>query len=122
VWKPSTAAGPRAHRAAGEYRVSYRQVIAPAPEEWFIAASLSFERRPAAHESEVRALLERARRRSRSASGVCGSVFTNPREITPRASSSRRAQGLSHRRCLGVAQAREFHHHHGQASAATWSA
>src|SRR5436189_3040378 len=23
-------------RAAGEYRVSYRQVIAPAPEEWFI--------------------------------------------------------------------------------------
>ena len=65
-------------REAGEYRVSYRQVIAPAPEEWFIAASLSFERRPAAHESEVRALLERRKASQPIGEWSCGSVFTNP--------------------------------------------
>jgi UDP-N-acetylmuramate dehydrogenase len=71
--------GGHAHtRAAGEYRVSYRQVIAPAPEEWFIAASLSFERRPAAHESEVRALLERRKASQPIGEWSCGSVFTNP--------------------------------------------
>src|SRR5262249_27942259 len=36
-------------REPEEYRVSYRQVIAPEPEEWFIAAELAFERRPGAH-------------------------------------------------------------------------
>ena len=71
--------GGHAHtRALGEYRVSYRQVIAPAPEEWFIAASLSFERRPAAHESEVRALLERRKASQPIGEWSCGSVFTNP--------------------------------------------
>jgi len=71
--------GGHAHaRTAGEYRVSYRQVIAPAPEEWFIAASLSFERRPAAHESEVRALLERRKASQPIGEWSCGSVFTNP--------------------------------------------
>jgi UDP-N-acetylmuramate dehydrogenase len=71
--------GGHAHsRAAGEYRVSYRQVIAPAPEEWFIAASLRFELRPAAHESEVRALLERRKGSQPIGEWSCGSVFTNP--------------------------------------------
>jgi len=71
--------GGHAHtRAVGEYRVSYRQVIAPAPEEWFMAASLSFERRPAAHESEVRALLERRKASQPIGEWSCGSVFTNP--------------------------------------------
>src|SRR5256884_3028061 len=65
-------------RAAGEYRVSYRQVIAPAPEEWFIGASLSFERRPGAHEGEVRALLEQRRASQPIGEWSCGSVFTNP--------------------------------------------
>jgi len=71
--------GGHAHtRAVGEYRVSYRQVIAPAPEEWFMAATLSFERRPAAHESEVRALLERRKASQPIGEWSCGSVFTNP--------------------------------------------
>ena len=71
--------GGEAHsRAAGEYRVSYRQVIAPAPGEWFFAATLSFERRPAAHESEVRALLERRKASQPIGEWSCGSVFTNP--------------------------------------------
>ncbi len=65
-------------RAAGEYRVSYRQVVAPAPEEWFIAATLTFEHRPGAHESEVRALLERRKASQPIGEWSCGSVFTNP--------------------------------------------
>src|SRR5439155_26350784 len=59
-------------------RVSYRQVIAPAPEEWFIAAHLSFERRAGAHEGEVRALLEQRRASQPIGEWSCGSVFTNP--------------------------------------------
>ncbi|HJX19569.1 MAG TPA: UDP-N-acetylmuramate dehydrogenase, partial [Steroidobacteraceae bacterium] len=65
-------------RAPGEYRISYRQVIAPAPEEWFIAASLSFEHRPGAHAGEVRALLERRKASQPIGEWSCGSVFTNP--------------------------------------------
>jgi UDP-N-acetylmuramate dehydrogenase len=65
-------------RAAAEYQVSYRHVIAPAPEEWFVAAELSFEQRPAAHEGEVRLLLERRKASQPIGEWSCGSVFTNP--------------------------------------------
>jgi UDP-N-acetylmuramate dehydrogenase len=65
-------------RTATEYRVSYREVIAPLPEEWFIAAQLAFERRPAAHTGEVHALLERRRASQPIGEWSCGSVFTNP--------------------------------------------
>jgi len=65
-------------RAAAEYRVSYRQVLAPAPEEWFIAAHLSFERRPGTHSGEVRTLLERRKAAQPIGEWSCGSVFTNP--------------------------------------------
>src|SRR2546429_5169460 len=44
----------------------------------FIAASLSFERRPGAHEGEVRALLEQRRASQPIGEWSCGSVFTNP--------------------------------------------
>jgi UDP-N-acetylmuramate dehydrogenase len=66
------------NRAPGEYRISYREVIAPAPEEWFIAASLSFEHRPGAHAGEVRALLEQRKASQPIGEWSCGSVFTNP--------------------------------------------
>jgi UDP-N-acetylmuramate dehydrogenase len=65
-------------RAAAEYRVSYRRVIAPVPDEWFIAAELTFEHRPAAHEGEVRMLLERRKASQPIGEWSCGSVFTNP--------------------------------------------
>jgi UDP-N-acetylmuramate dehydrogenase len=65
-------------RAAAEYQVSYRHVIAPAPDEWFIAAELNFEQRPAAHEGEVRLLLERRKASQPIGEWSCGSVFTNP--------------------------------------------
>ena len=71
--------GGHAHtRAPGEYRISYREVVAPVPEEWFIAASLSFEHRPGAHQDEVRTLLERRKASQPIGEWSCGSVFTNP--------------------------------------------
>jgi UDP-N-acetylmuramate dehydrogenase len=65
-------------RAASEYQVAYRQVTPPAPEEWFIAADLSFARRPGAHADEVRALLARRKASQPIGEWSCGSVFTNP--------------------------------------------
>jgi UDP-N-acetylmuramate dehydrogenase len=65
-------------RAAGEYRIGYREVTPPAAEEWFVAATLGFERRPGAHAGEVRALLARRREAQPIGAWSCGSVFTNP--------------------------------------------
>jgi UDP-N-acetylmuramate dehydrogenase len=71
-------AGRTRTRAASEYRVAYREVLPPASDEWFLAAELSFERRPAAHEREVQALLERRKASQPIGEWSCGSVFTNP--------------------------------------------
>ena len=65
-------------RAAAEYRVSYRHVETPLPEEWFISADLTFEARPAAHSADVAALLERRKATQPIGEWSCGSVFTNP--------------------------------------------
>ena len=65
-------------RQAGEYRVGYRSVTAPAPEEWFVAALLVFEQRPGAHAGEVQALLARRKESQPIGEWSCGSVFTNP--------------------------------------------
>jgi UDP-N-acetylmuramate dehydrogenase len=69
----------RTHRRTPEeYRVSYRQVIQPEPEEWFIAAELAFERRPGAHAGEVQKLLAQRKATQPIGEWSCGSVFTNP--------------------------------------------
>jgi UDP-N-acetylmuramate dehydrogenase len=65
-------------RTAAEYQVGYRQVVAPVAEEWFIAAELSFERRPAAHAGEVQQLLAQRKATQPIGAWSCGSVFTNP--------------------------------------------
>ena len=65
-------------RQAGEYQAGYRSVTAPAPDEWFIAATLGFEHRPAAHAGEVQALLTRRKQSQPIGEWSCGSVFTNP--------------------------------------------
>lgn len=65
-------------RSASEYEVSYRHVAGPQPEEWFLAAQLTFERHPGAHEGEVRALLARRKASQPIGEWSCGSVFTNP--------------------------------------------
>jgi UDP-N-acetylmuramate dehydrogenase len=71
-------AGSTHTRSPAEYRVGYREVIAPAPDEWFIAADLSFEHRPGAHAGEVRTLLARRKASQPIGEWSCGSVFTNP--------------------------------------------
>jgi len=71
--------GGRTHqRAASEYRIAYREVVAPAPEEWFIGAALVFEHRPGAHADEVRSLLAQRKASQPIGEWSCGSVFTNP--------------------------------------------
>jgi UDP-N-acetylmuramate dehydrogenase len=71
--------GGREHRRpASEYRVSYRHVEPPEPEEWFLGARLRFEARPPEHRSEVDALLERRKATQPIGEWSCGSVFTNP--------------------------------------------
>ncbi len=65
-------------RAVGEYRVGYRHLEPPQPGEWFVSATLRFEKLPRAHESEVRELLARRRAAQPIGEWSCGSVFTNP--------------------------------------------
>ena len=65
-------------REAGEYRVGYRAVSAPAPEEWFLGATLGFEHRPGAHAGEVQELLARRKQSQPIGEWSCGSVCTNP--------------------------------------------
>jgi len=65
-------------RSPAEYRIGYREVIPPAADEGFIAAELGFERRPGAHQGEVRELLERRKAAQPIGEWSCGSVFTNP--------------------------------------------
>jgi UDP-N-acetylmuramate dehydrogenase len=65
-------------RLASEYEVGYRHVVAPEPDEWFLGARLTFERRPGAHESEVRTLLAKRKASQPIGEWSCGSVFTNP--------------------------------------------
>ena len=110
----------RTHRRAPtEYRVGYRQVGAPAPDEWFIAAELGFERRADAHENEVRTLLARRKASQPIGEWSCGSVFTNP----PGDHAARliEASGLKGFR-IGDASVSEKHANfiinHGQARAA----
>jgi UDP-N-acetylmuramate dehydrogenase len=65
-------------RKADEYAVSYRHVEAPVQDEWFLGAKLAFEHKPAAHEDEIRALLDKRKATQPIGEWSCGSVFTNP--------------------------------------------
>ena len=65
-------------RAASEFRTSYRQVTPPAPEEWFVAAKLTFEHDPGVNKAQIDELLERRKASQPIGEWSCGSVFTNP--------------------------------------------
>lgn len=65
-------------RAAAEFKVGYRNVNAPAPDEGFLAARLHFERKPGANDEDLRALLARRKAQQPIGAWSCGSVFTNP--------------------------------------------
>jgi UDP-N-acetylmuramate dehydrogenase len=106
-------------RAAGEYQVGYRHLVAPAREEWFLAARLSFEKKPGANEAEVRALLARRKESQPIGEWSCGSVFTNP----PGDHAARliEAAGLKGYRLGGASVSTKhanFIINHGEASAA----
>jgi UDP-N-acetylmuramate dehydrogenase len=65
-------------RPASEFKISYRQVIPPAPEEWFVAAKLEFQRAHGVNDKQIRELLERRKASQPIGEWSCGSVFTNP--------------------------------------------
>jgi UDP-N-acetylmuramate dehydrogenase len=65
-------------RAATEFRVSYRHVVPPAIDEWFVAAKLTFERVKATNDAKVRELLDKRKAAQPIGEWSCGSVFTNP--------------------------------------------
>jgi UDP-N-acetylmuramate dehydrogenase len=65
-------------RRAAEYRVSYREALAPAPEEGFLSATLRFEPRATASLATVQQLLVQRRQTQPIGQWSCGSVFTNP--------------------------------------------
>jgi UDP-N-acetylmuramate dehydrogenase len=106
-------------RAASEYVATYRHVEMPVPDEWFVAARLSFEHKPGAHESQVRELLARRKASQPIGEWSGGSTFTNP----PGDHAARliEASGLKGFR-IGDASVSEKHANflinHGHASAA----
>ena len=63
-------------REASQYRSSYRHIEPPAPQEWFLAATLHLEGESSA--DSTRALLEHRRATQPIGEWSCGSVFTNP--------------------------------------------
>jgi UDP-N-acetylmuramate dehydrogenase len=65
-------------RAASEFKISYRHVVPPAAEEWFVAAKLTFESIKARNDANVRELLEKRKASQPIGEWSCGSVFTNP--------------------------------------------
>ncbi|HKC15762.1 MAG TPA: UDP-N-acetylmuramate dehydrogenase [Steroidobacteraceae bacterium] len=65
-------------RAAEEYHVSYRQVVAPANDEWFLSAEMEFAPRDDAAAGVVRELAMRRKQTQPLGEWSCGSVFTNP--------------------------------------------
>ena len=74
-------------------------------------ARLRFERRKAVNEAQVRDLLAKRKATQPIGEWSGGSTFTNPPgDHAARLIESAGPQGLSHRRCLGIGEAREFHH------------
>jgi UDP-N-acetylmuramate dehydrogenase len=65
-------------RAAPEFKVSYRHVEFPVPDEWFLATELRFGRRERDEVAKVRELAQRRKQTQPLGAWSCGSVFTNP--------------------------------------------
>lgn len=65
-------------RPVSEFKIGYRQVTPPVPDEWFVAAKLTFERGRAVNEAQIKELLERRKASQPIGEWSCGSVFTNP--------------------------------------------
>ena len=70
--------GEQRRRPASDYRFGYRSLTPPVADEWFLAATFRFERRPDAGTDSIRRLLERRHASQPIGELSCGSVFTNP--------------------------------------------
>ncbi len=70
--------GREQRRAPEEYQVSYRNVMGPVQDEWFVGARLKFEHKPGINEAQMREMLERRKASQPIGEWSCGSVFTNP--------------------------------------------
>lgn len=106
-------------RKPSEYKVSYRHVEPPVPDEWFVSARLTFEHKPGAHESEIRQLLEKRKASQPIGEWSGGSTFTNP----PKDHAARliEASGLKGFRVGGASVSGKhanFIINHGEATAA----
>ena len=106
-------------RPATSFKATYRHVDMPEPDEWFLGAKLVFDRKPAAHESQVRELLTKRKATQPIGEWSGGSTFTNP----PNDHAARliEVSGLKGKR-IGDASVSEKHANfiinHGQAKAA----
>jgi UDP-N-acetylmuramate dehydrogenase len=69
--------GARHRRQAADYEIGYRSVKGPA-DEWFIGATLEFERKPGVNADAIRELLDKRKQTQPIGEWSCGSVFTNP--------------------------------------------
>src|SRR5690349_11696168 len=65
-------------RDAREYSYGYRHIVAPAPGEFFLAATLEFEYRPGLTDEAMRELLAKRKETQPIGEWSCGSTFTNP--------------------------------------------
>ncbi len=102
--------GMRRTRKPADYEIGYRSVKGP-DNEWFIGAQLEFERTPGVNTDAIRDLLDKRRETQPIGEWSCGSVFTNPPDDhAARLDRRRGAQGVSHRRRIGIREARQFHH------------
>jgi len=67
------------HRLPTDFEIGYREVIPAFPNEWFVAAYLSFDKDDAASaQSKVKALLKERNTKQPIGQFSCGSVFKNP--------------------------------------------
>ncbi len=71
-------AGGLQQREAHEYQVGYRDVRAPASDEWFVEAHLQFAPEPEAGRAQIRELLSKRKQSQPIGLASCGSVFRNP--------------------------------------------
>ncbi|HEY1284107.1 MAG TPA: UDP-N-acetylmuramate dehydrogenase [Steroidobacteraceae bacterium] len=65
-------------RPATSFKATYRHVEMPEPDEWFVGAKLVFERKPGAHDAQVRELLAKRKATQPIGEWSGGSTFTNP--------------------------------------------
>ncbi len=101
-----------------EFKVSYRQVLLPESDHWFVGARLSFEHRSDADDTAMRELLQKRKDSQPIGTWNCGSVFANP--LNDHAARLIEAAGLKGFRVGGAVVSKKhanFIVNEGQASA-----